>query len=596
MSRSYYEWIEAKRQWWNKQAGAIASIPYPSESITYPVVYKRESTNPYWERRRSDAADLIPDSLNFNFQLEDIENFIRTAADFERAKEDDFLAKFYKVSGTAFQNESRTDKFNILFQSRDLYNEFNSKIKNILNNKQFQKNKTYGKSSKTTHENYTGLAPNLSAVFITYFMDDFEKVTLPNVYKQIKAETPVPEIEDMVNKAIEESVYNASKRMAQIAQENDNGQGWGNQWKPIFDMLDHNDKATKMLSETVKNAIGANLFESLQIELQNQRQNKTRLSKGMIQEVTKSSLGNVRGRTASIGGSVLEPVIALFANYFNGHAPNANGGLGYQMEAINFGGNKMVTDVMMLFSTNMELDLERLELELFNAMSSGSSDTIREVYRKIEEFNANQELQGALDELYQVYVNAKNYQLGADGRNYTKAYEGQLEELPEFLRANGVSIDSTWNFLRFAYNTAAGAIREGERFALEEQTCNALKAVAANIMFDDYTEIGHGNTHSIHMYYLSGKYIPASEVLTAMANAVADAKSMSKATVTLPGPIKDLYKEDAPPDYGYGGNTNADIKQNIYRHWEEESQEAKLASHWSVSFTLRIKDLLGGVI
>jgi len=34
-------------------------------------------------------------------------------------------------------------------------------------------------------------------------MDDFEKVTLPNVYKQIKAETPVPEIEDMVNAAIE---------------------------------------------------------------------------------------------------------------------------------------------------------------------------------------------------------------------------------------------------------------------------------------------------------------------------------------------------------------------------------------------------------
>jgi len=49
----------------------------------------------------------------------------------------------------------------------------------------------------------------------------------------------------------------------------------------------------------------------------------------------------------------------------------------------------MVTDVMMLFSTNMELDLGRLELELFNAMSSGSSDTIREVYRKIEEFNSN---------------------------------------------------------------------------------------------------------------------------------------------------------------------------------------------------------------
>lgn len=135
MSRSYYEWMAAKRQWWNSQAGAIASIPYPSESIPYPIIYKRESTNPYWERRRTNAADLIPDSLNFNFQFEDIENFIRSAADFERTKEDEFLAKFYKVSSSSFQNETRTDKFNILFQSRDLYNEFNSKIKNILHNK-----------------------------------------------------------------------------------------------------------------------------------------------------------------------------------------------------------------------------------------------------------------------------------------------------------------------------------------------------------------------------------------------------------------------------------------------------------------------------
>jgi len=54
------------------------------------------------------------------------------------------------------------------------------------------------------------------------------------------------------------------------------------------------------------------------------------------------------------------------------------------------------------------------------------------------------------------------------------------------LRANGVSIGSTIEFLKYAYNTAAGAIREGDRFALEEETCNALKAVAANIMFDDY--------------------------------------------------------------------------------------------------------------
>jgi len=74
--------------------------------------------------------------------------------------------------------------------------------------------------------------------------------------------------------------------------------------------------------------------------------------------MTKSSLGNVRGRTASIGGSILEPVIALIAEYFNGGSSNGDGSITYNMAALNLGGNKVVTDAMMLFSTNMELDLD----------------------------------------------------------------------------------------------------------------------------------------------------------------------------------------------------------------------------------------------
>jgi len=49
-----------------------------------------------------------------------------------------------------------------------------------------------------------------------------------------------------------------------------------------------------------------------------------------------------------------------------------------------------------------------------------------------------------------------------------------------------------------------------------EECTNALKAAAANIMFDDYETIGHGQGNTIHMYYLSGKYIPASTVFKTM--------------------------------------------------------------------------------
>ena len=91
---------------------------------------------------------------------------MRVAADFERDKENAFLDKFY--TGPGLKNESITDKFNILFQGRDIYARVNDRIKTILDTRQYQKNKTYGKRGGATHENYTGMAPNLSTLFASY--------------------------------------------------------------------------------------------------------------------------------------------------------------------------------------------------------------------------------------------------------------------------------------------------------------------------------------------------------------------------------------------------------------------------------------------
>lgn len=68
-----------------------------------------------------------------------------------------------------------------------------------------------------------------------------------------------------------------------------------------------------------------------------------------------------------------------------------------------------------------------------------------------------------MEELYTVFVNAKNYGIGADGRNYIKKYEGSFEELPYFLKANGVNVGTAQQFLNFAYNTGEGAVRASYR-------------------------------------------------------------------------------------------------------------------------------------
>ena len=124
------------------------------------------------------------------------------------------------------------------------------------------------------------------------------------------------------------------------------------------------------------------------------------------------------------------------------------------------------------------------------------------------------------------------------------------------------------------------------------------------MMFDDYETIGResaGYDNAIHVYYLSGKYIPASTVLSEMAAAVSSAHPESWATVNLPKPIRDYGAEGTQgwinglhmPLNNRGRVTDATFKEMLWKHWQDEYDEAKAASSWSVSFSLRIKALVG---
>jgi len=148
------------------------------------------------------------------------------------------------------------------------------------------------------------------------------------------------------------------------------------------------------------------------------------------------------------------------------------------MHAENVLGNMVKTDSFMLFSEDATIDLtglaENLNEDLTNSQSLDDARSIMKMYT--DEMN----------KVYGVFVNAKNYTMGAGYHNYTDTKNGSLEELPAFLSDAGISIGNAKDFLAFAYNTGAGAIRSGQRGELEESIVNALKAAAAKIMFDDY--------------------------------------------------------------------------------------------------------------
>jgi hypothetical protein len=71
----------------------------------------------------------------------------------------------------------------------------------------------------------------------------------------------------------------------------------------------------------------------------------------------------------------------MMANYFNGSNSNGDSKLSYKMLAENFGGNKVMSDVVQMWTTNVDVDLQPLMDELRAAMNAADSARIREVYK-----------------------------------------------------------------------------------------------------------------------------------------------------------------------------------------------------------------------
>lgn len=538
------------------------SIPYPSNDS---VVYKRSSDNPFWERRRQHALAAIPSSLSFNFEDGRIEQFITSAATQERIKEQEFLNQFYHDDGKG-SADSMIDKFNIMFQSRKIYEEQNKRIKEILNKRQQEENKTYGQKHGATHEKFTGTAPNMSSIFLDYFITHFRRRLTTN-----KVPTTYEEFNDMIDRA----VLGASQQAANVLEENANEHGWGIEWQPVLEALQRGGPEKDWFMTTLRQSIGESNLRALYDSIQGQK----KIHMGRNELVSKLKVGK---QAARVGGSIVEVVTAILAN-----ACNVNNG-SIQIYAQNLGASTEMTDMMQLWTADVTLDLQGMMDSLRENMSGLGSDKMRQMYQRIQNWYDQQSKD--MDKLWMVYTNAKNKGIGADGTDVEKKYHGDLAELPAFLSANGIPVDAAQDFLAFAYNTAEGAVRDSSRGWLEENLVNALKAAAAKIMFDDYQSVGQGDQNAIHMYYLSGKYIPSSYVLSAMADAASENNINAKASVTLPGSISDYG-----PVWGFDGS-DADFKKQLFEHWKEEADAARAASKWSMSFILRIKALLGTAI
>ena len=578
MSRTYYEWMKAKRQWHIDQGYRIEHIPYPHESIEYPVVYTRKSTNDFWENRRDAAEKLTPHYQFTPIQESNIYNFIKTAGDFEQKKEEDFLSKFYTLE--SLQGATITDKFNLLFQSKANYDAINKRLKYIISTKQNEKNKTSKK-----HEYYTGMAPNLSSLFASY-LETSLSTAMSKAREKITADMPLDRMRDLFEDAFETATLEASDKMTDIII--DNNYGVGDEWKPINEILQSDKNARDLFMGVIKQAVGTENIDTMLTTMRAQK--NPAATKQTARTLVRKNL-KLASQTAQIGGTVAEQAMTMLMKSIlglKGGAKNSAGELRFKFAGEGIYGNQVRTDSVMLFSTNLDVDLDSIMTELNEDLSSNKN--MMEAYKKFQNFY--NKTQKSMDELYAVFINSKNYSVGHDAHNYTQHQSGTMEELPGFLDRAGFSVGSVRNFLLTAYNTGKDTIRENIATQFMNDCVNALKAMAAKLMFDDYEQIGQGDAKSIHMFYLSGKYIPSSVVFHSMAEAFKEAKEQSKATVTLPGPAK----YDGPHSYGIKAEHDADFKEKLMEKWREEAERVRTEAKWEVQFTLKIKQILAASV
>lgn len=555
MSRTLDEWLQARDDWRRAYNLKISSFPYPDKNS---IVYERASNNDFWERRRIHAAANVPFE-SFTFTAEDTFKFIGDVAASERAKEEEFLRKFFPKG--EIHGNNITDDFNILFQSRERYERLLERMKNA---------KDRAKSG------WKGMAPNMDALFASYLNQRLNKV-LQDFRASFTATTPYSQLEGEFKQLVDQAIVDTINDVAAVTTE-DEIYGSGRDWQEIAQIMNSDPYLRSEFVNNMRAAIGHANIEQVLKTMYSEKSNKGKKKKTstILRENLKLST-----RTASIGGNVIENTMAALAQALGGIRGN-NGSISYSVSGSAIGGEMVVTDAALVFSASAEVDTSRA-VQALNESLSANSGSLAGAYDAINKFYESQK--AALDELYTVFINSKNYQLGSKYGTYHQHHSGLLSELDDFLARAHVNANITDDFLNAAYNTAAGAIYAGQQGTLVDSITNALKAAAVNFMFDDWQSIGGMSGNGIHMFLLSGKYVPSSVIFGAMADAGNSIVS-AKAHVSIPG-------IDDPGPSGWDGGTDVEIKNAILNHWNSEYARISASARWTADFVIKVKAAIG---
>ena len=356
--------------------------------------------------------------------------------------------------------------------------------------------------------------------------------------------------------------------------------GAKDEWREVYEASQQINNFNLYFREIIKSKINFDALKSALSKEVIESQKKQKGIRTIIDSAKGLNLKNER-KSRSLGGSVNEFIQNIL--YSIGASLQSSVSSGGRVLT----GEIAKTDTVTLLTCSQTIDTQVIEQNLVDTLNNNLAiaKTLQDTTQIMDNFY-NQYL-SKLNNSFIVYGSAKSYSLSESFSGFSGGGERSMEDIPAILAKAGIGGSGNLRkFLNAAYNTANGAIFSNQREEITEDLKIGLMSAVAQLLFDDWEQIGtqSSGAQSIHVLQLEGIQLPLSVLLTATGQAMLQASSSMEQLVKISiKPMTEIrYKEVLA----------GESKQEVLAKWEEEAARAKSESRFSMYFLKNFKTMI----
>lgn len=567
MPRKFSDWQKIRDSYYKATS---LEFPYPNE---HSVVYDWESPNFFWEDRRKNALSHLNASKSIfddnGQELQALGERVKNQGQAEREKERAFLSKV--MPGFDFTNISDIEliqKLNEIINGKQQFENALGRIHAAIDN-----------SNKTGNKN---LGPSISSLFTSYLGTELSKV-FQEFTSQIKIEDPFNSwtsfLEERINQAIDNAFRAMTEEIGTKDREINPIYGDADQWRAIGEAYRSIEGFAQEFQQMIRDKINfqsaLNMFKNEQNQQIYRKARRHSKKTGFRTYIDKEL--HLKTQAGQVGGSVNEYIQDLIRRIV------PQGGTITDRGTTVIKPETTTPDSVVVYQFEADVGVPAQQLAEMISDSLVGSDSLKESARRLDKFY--EENLKRLDNTFIVYESDKMYKLDQDFSGFHGGGNHPLNQLVDYIDAAGIDASVGLDFIYTAYNTLPSAVFNDQRAEIQGQITNILTAAAAKLLFNDWSTVGTSNTgtQALHVLNLDGVIIPASYLLISLGQAMIetsnDMRRWFAVSVHLPDTV--VYH---PGDWRSFGQGDQNIKEGIYKKWDEQFKSAEKESYFSVKF------------